>query len=261
MVSIPANTVAFSLSIGSRTIRADDLPKLLERYQLMPQLVRELVVDEAIASVSLPPGAIDDGVQQFRQRNQLLADEQLEAWMTHNNLTVEVFRSRLERTLKIEQYKQNQWDSQLDGIFLENKTQYDKAIYSLIRTDDPYAAQELYFRLQDDEKAFGEVASQFSQGPEAKTGGMVGPVPLGNIHPSLIQILSSSKPGQLHPPVRLDKWNVIVRLEQLLPAQLDDAMRQTLLTQLYDDWVTERVAEVLARNSKPPASEAASPSQ
>lgn len=249
MVSIPANTVAFSLSIGTRTIGAHDLPQLLERYQLMPQLVRELVVDNAIASVKLPPGTLDDGVVQFRQRNQLLSDEQFQAWLAQNGFTLESLRERLERTLKIEQYKTEKWDSTLDGIFLDNKTQYDKAIYSLIRTEDPYAAQELYFRLQDNDKAFGEIAKQYSQGPEAKTGGMVGPVPLGNIHPSLIQILTSSKPGQLHPPVRLDKWNVIVRLEQFLPAKLDDAMRQTLMTQLYDDWLAEQVGEVLASNT------------
>ncbi len=259
MVSTPAQTVAFSLSIGSRTIGSEHLPALLERYQLMPQLVRELVIDDAIASVTLESGAIDDGVAQLRLRNQIQSDEQFDAWLAHNGLTSEVLRGRLERTLKIEQYKQERWESQLDGYFLDNKTQYDKAIYSLIRTDDAYAAQELYFRLQEDDKVFGEIASQYSQGPEAKTGGMVGPVPLGNIHPSLIQILSSSKPGQLHPPVRLDKWNVIVRLEQMLPAKLDDAMRQTLLTQLYDEWLGEQVGEVLARHNKPAEPDAAPP--
>ena len=259
MVSIPAQKVAFSLSIGSRTFGPEHLPTLLERYQLMPQLVRELVIDDAISSVLLAPGAVDDGVAQVRMRNQIQTDEQFDAWLAHNDLTRDVLRSRLERTLKVEQYKHDRWDSQLDGIFLDNKTQYDKAIYSLIRTEDAYAAQELYFRLQDNDKAFGEIASHYSQGPEAKTGGMVGPVPLGNIHPSLIQILSSSKPGQLHPPVRLDKWNVIVRLEQMLPAKLDETMRQTLLTQLYDDWLDEQVGEVLARHNKPAVPDTATP--
>ena len=75
----------------------------------------------------------------------------------------------------------------------------------------------------------------------------------------MIQILSSSKAGQLHPPVRLDKWNVIVRLEQMLPAKLDDAMRQTLLTQLYDEWLGEQVGEVLARHNKPAVPDTAAP--
>ena len=249
MVSISPSEVDFSLSIGSRTVRAKDLPHLLERYQLMPQLVREILIDEAISSIVLAPTAVEEAMQQFRQRNQLLTEEQLEEWLSQNNLTLPALEANLQRTLKIEQYKHDQWDSKLEGIFLENKTQFDKAIYSLIRTSDPYAAQELYFRLQEDDRAFGDVAGEFSEGPEAKTGGMVGPVPLGNIHPALIKILSSSMPGQLHPPVRLDKWNVIVRLEQMLPAKLDDAMRQTLLKQLYDKWLSEQVTEMLKQNS------------
>ncbi len=255
MVLTSESAVAFSFTVGSRTVSANELPHLLERYDLMPQLVRELVVDETIASIRLSSATLDEAIQQFRQRNQLATDEQLQAWLSQNQMTLADLQARLERTLKIEQYKTDRWDSQLENIFLKQKTQFDKAVYSLIRTSDPYAAQEFFFRLQEGEQSFSEIASQFSQGPEAKTGGMVGPVPLGNIHPALIQILSSSQPGQLHPPMRLDKWNVIVRLEQMLPAQLDDAMRQTLLKQLYENWLNERVAEVLEQNSDPAMTE------
>ncbi|WP_017327792.1 peptidylprolyl isomerase [Synechococcus sp. PCC 7336] len=243
LVSTDAKPVAFSLSIGSRTITAADLPELLERYQLMPQLLRELIVDEAIADIPCEAAEMDAAFQQLCQRHQIGNDEEaIQAWLQKQHITLELFKARLARSLRIDKYKEATWGPKLKSIFLERKAQFDKAIYSLIRTPDPYVAQELYFRLQEDEQSFAALAGEYSQGPEAKTGGMVGPVPLGNLHPALVQVLASSQPGQLMSPLHLDKWYIIVRLEQFLPAKLDDVMQKTLLKQLFDDWLKERVA-------------------
>jgi len=38
-----------------------------------------------------------------------------------------------------------------------------------------------------------------SQGPEAETGGLIGPVELSNPHPAIAQMLSISKPSHLWP--------------------------------------------------------------
>ena len=45
-------------------------------------------------------------------------------------------------------------------------------VYSLIRSKDPGVAQELYFRIQEGENTFSELARQYSQGSEAQTGGL-----------------------------------------------------------------------------------------
>ena len=252
LVSTDAEPVAFSLSIGSRTIVADDLPSLLERYHLMPQLIREVIVDEAIAGVDCEKSDIDAAFQQFCHRNQIGDEATLQAWMQQQQTTLEQLRDRLARSLRIQKYREVTWGAKLQSVFLERKAQFDKAIYSLIRTADPYIAQELYFRLQEDEQSFATLASEYSQGPEAETGGMVGPVPMGNLHPAMSQLLATHSPGEILSPVRLDKWHVILRLEQFMPAKLDDGMKQTLLTQLYDEWLKEQVALVSEQSAEAP---------
>lgn len=70
---------------------------------------------------------------------------------------------------------------------------------------------------------------------------MVGPIALGTSHPILAQMLSISQPGQLWPPTRIGEWLIIVRLEKLIPAQLDEPMRQQLLNHLFDAWLCEQL--------------------
>ncbi|MCC5660908.1 peptidyl-prolyl cis-trans isomerase [Nostoc sp. XA010] len=113
-----------------------------------------------------------------------------------------------------------------------------------MRTKDEGLADELYFRLQEGEQSFTELAQQFSQGPEAKSGGWCGPVELGKISSKLAQMLYGSKPGQLWRPTRLGEWLVIVRLEILIPALLDESMRQRLLDELFEAWLEEKLVEL-----------------
>lgn len=54
-------------------------------------------------------------------------------------------------------------------------------------------------------------------------------------------MLSRGQPGQLWPPLRLGEWLVIVRLEQLIPAQLNEPMRDRLLNELFEAWLSEQL--------------------
>jgi parvulin-like peptidyl-prolyl isomerase len=58
-----------------------------------------------------------------------------------------------------------------------------------------------------------------------------------------VNILSRSQPQQLSPPIQINNVLVIVRLEKLLPAQLDPSMRQRLLNERFNQWLQEQMTE------------------
>jgi parvulin-like peptidyl-prolyl isomerase len=53
----------------------------------------------------------------------------------------------------------------------------------------------------------------------------------------------ASKPGQLLPPTRIENWLVIVRLEKLIFAELDQQMRQRLMEELFRNWLQEQMQQ------------------
>lgn len=111
---------------------------------------------------------------------------------------------------------------------------------------DPGLAQELYFRIQEGEQSFAELAREYSQGSEARTGGLLGPMTLSTPHPLIARILFASQPGQLSSPIRIEEWFVIVRLEKLIPAQLDASMRRRLLNELFESWLWKQLNQLTA---------------
>ncbi|HBY76127.1 MAG TPA: peptidylprolyl isomerase, partial [Cyanobacteria bacterium UBA11148] len=210
------------LQVGDRTITAEEVIPLLAKYQLLPQLCREILVDQAIAAVECTPDEITNACQQFYQKNQVMSEPERQVWLERQGMTHEQVESLTIRGLKLEKFKQATWGNKLESYFLKRKGQLDRVVYSLIRINDAAIAQELYFRIHEGEQPFAELARDYSQGPEAQTGGLVGPVELNTPHPALAQMLTVSKPGQLWPPMRLGEWFIIVRLEKFFPAQLDE---------------------------------------
>ncbi|MCS6813448.1 MAG: peptidylprolyl isomerase [Cyanobacteria bacterium] len=233
------------LKIGNRQITTEELLPLLSQYGLLPQLVREVVIDEAIATIDITPEQVNAAVQRICQQHQLLNQAQLDSWLAQQGMTPEQLQTMATRQAKLQLFKQKTWGSQVPSYYLQRKGQLDRVVYSLLRVPAISVAQELYFRIQEGEATFAELARQYSEGPEAQTGGLVGPVELQSIHPTLTQLLTTMKPGQLWPPVRIGDWMVVVRLEELVPAQLDAAMEQRLLDELYTDWLQQQVQQSL----------------
>lgn len=227
--------------LRDRASTFDEMMALLKHYRVLPQLLREILVEDAIATIELSSEETLQACQQFYQQQQLQSEADVQAWLTQQGLTRAQLEPIITHNLRLERYKQAVWGNKLEHYFLERKGKLDRVIYSLIRVTDIGTAQELYFRIQEGEEPFDKLAREYSQGVEAETGGLLGPVELGVPHPSISKLLLTSKPGQLLPPTRLAEWFIILRLEKFLPAQLDEAMQQRLLNELFEAWVKAEV--------------------
>ncbi|MBL1174212.1 peptidylprolyl isomerase [Pantanalinema sp. GBBB05] len=233
-----------ALQIGNQTLNSEDLIPLLARYQLLPQLQREILIDQAIATFPCTPEEIAIACQHFYNQQQITTATEQQAWLKRHNMQPAELEAIATRKSRIEKFKRATWDNKLESYFLKRKGQLDQAIYSLIRIQDAGIAQELYFRLQAQEQPFAELAETYSLGSEARSGGKVGPSELGTLHPQLARMLRVSQPGQLWQPTRLGEWFVIVQLEQIVPAQLNDLMRQRLLNELFETWIQAQLGQV-----------------
>ncbi len=232
--------------VGETTIKADEMPSLLKRYQLMPRFLREVIIDSAIAEFSCTEEESTAALERFCATHQLTSTDAKQAWLEANHLTPEELQEIAERPIRLEKFKQETWKNKVENYFVSRKSALDQVVYSLIRTKNSGLAHELYFRIAEGEQPLADIAREYSEGPEARTGGILGPVPLSQPHPAISKLLSVSQPGQLWPPRPLTEWMVIIRLEKFIPAQLDDSMRHRLIDELFENWLREQLAEVSA---------------
>ncbi len=232
------------LKVGEQTITASEIIPRLTKYKMLPQFLSEIIIDQAIASVSCTPEEKTFALEQFKKQQQITEESELQAWCQRNNIIPSELETFALRPLKIQKFQQEKWGHRLESYFLERKDQLDQVSYSMIRFRDAGAAREIYHRLTEGEQSFAELAREYSQGAEAKNGGLIGPMPMDMPHPTIARMLKLSKPGQLWPPTQVGEWIVIIRLEKLIPAQLDERMRWRLLHELFNNWLSKQLNQI-----------------
>ncbi|QCS48017.1 peptidylprolyl isomerase (plasmid) [Picosynechococcus sp. PCC 11901] len=244
--------MTIQVAIGGQELGPVEVTKLLTKYGLWPRLAAEIILDQAMeetGNLDVNETEIQITVNQWMQKQGIQSEAELKNWLARNGLDEAEMVAVATRPLKIEKFKQVTWGSNLEAYFVERKHQLDQVTYSLLRTKDGNMAQELYFRILDDGSTFRELAKQYSQGPEAQTGGLVGPVELGIPHPQIVAVLKSAKPGMVNPPIKIGEWYAVLRLEKMLPAKLDEAMRQRLINEQFEKWLREAIQEKLVIES------------
>ena len=139
-------------------------------------MLRKFSRNRAIARIQCSEEENTQIFEQFCQQNQLNSEEQVQTWLDKQGMNREQLQNLITKKLRIDRYKEETWSDQVDAYFIKRKSQLDRVVYSLIRIEKPEVAQELYFRIKDDQNAFNTLAMEYSQGTEAQTGGLIGPV-------------------------------------------------------------------------------------
>ncbi len=242
-----------TIQIGKAILNPEELLQKLITYQLLPQFLQEFVIDQASQGITLTAQEAETALQQFRQNQGITSPAQETQYLQAYRMTPEQLQQRAQQQAKVAKFKQVRWGHGLDAEFMQKKQQYDRYIYSLLRTQNPDLAQELYFRLREGEAEFSELARQYSQGSEKESGGLIGPVEARTLHPQLVQMLATTPIGKILPPTILGEWVVIVRPEKVIPAQLDQEMRERLLDQCWQQWLHSQAQALNVTLSPVPA--------
>jgi parvulin-like peptidyl-prolyl isomerase len=213
----------------------------LARHQLLLPLLRQEVVSRAVSQVQLPAEQQQQALQEWAARKGIRSPEQLAAVCRSEALTEDDVQVQAQLPLRVAHHCREHFLHRAEQRFLARKHQLDQVVYSLLRVESGALAQELYLRIAEGEADFADLAAQYAKGPEQTTRGVVGPAPILQAHPALAERLRTSKPGQLSPPLQIEQWWLVVRLEVMRPATFDDAMQERMGRELFEEWVEEQV--------------------
>ena len=219
-----------------------DLQAELRRHNLLKPLVELQIIAEAVGYAEVTHEELETARNHFLENNDLKDAQAITTFLAGHGMNAEDFEWQIALPHRIKHHCQQQFLHKAEAHFLTRKNQLDKVVYSLLRTKDAFLAQELFLRIDGGESNFGDLAAQFSEGPERNTKGIVGPVPLTQAHPTIAELLRTTKPGVLLHPLRLGDLWIVMRLENYSPASFDDAMATQMSRELFDQWVNEELS-------------------
>lgn len=237
VVLVPEHALRDSVLTLLAEMKSKPLELLLNEFQLLPQIVKNTLTQSLLESTTFDPDEFEAVNQQLTQNlpvdgaslkvppSELIerAQEQAKAIMV----------SRY-RELLLRKYIQTQYTDFVDPYFLERRAALERVVYGVIRVSSPGVADELYLRMLDGDASFADLAHHYSQGDERFTKGLVGPVPFPQVHPTIQNVLSRISPDEVHSPVQVDNWFLIITLIHTQPARMTDDVRLQLMRELFE---------------------------
>ena len=211
--------------------------KLLS-WGLLKQVTKEEIIDKNIMNVSLSDDIkMELIIEEWLKNNGVKSNDLLKIWLKEKGLDIEQWKKFVIRDHKWRKWCRKNFDKELSSYYLKRKPLLDRFTYSLVRVKDEDFAFELYMRILEKEEDFNTVATKYSEGPESKYGGEIGPVTLKQTHPLLAKLLLISEQNQLWPPRKIDNWWVIIKLVKLETTKLDDEMKSLLSYELGEEFL------------------------
>lgn len=215
--------------------------QLLARNQLLKTLLSKQILVDTLSDLSVAQEQEQQAIAGYCKQHQLSNEQALKDHLTREKLSMADFRLQVTLPIRIASYSATHFANKAEQRFLERKEQLDQVMYSLLRLKNGHLALELYLRIAEGEATFAELASDYSEGSENTKGGSIGPVPLRQAHPRLSEALRTNAPGTLLKPFQIEDWWLVVRVDRYTPVSFDDATRQLMCNELFQQWFQEEV--------------------
>ena len=218
---------------------------LLDQFNLLKPLVEQMVIGEAIADVVVSVDQLENARLSLLHERGFDSMDHWEELLKALGCSEDEVIERLHHRIRRRSFIRERYEAKAEARFLERKKELDQVVYSLLRLENKFLAQELYLQIESGESNFADLAKRYAEGPERKTNGIVGPVSLTQAHPTLVEKLTVAQPGVLVEPFRISDWWLVVRLERYAPATFTDEVSEQMCEEMFIAWVNQETANIL----------------
>ena len=239
------------LGAGHPWLTLSEINRLVRQQGLAPALARAWLIDQLLQAIHLDPAHEQRLVEAWLQRQGAGEGAEREAWLQRQRLLPADLPVIAGREARLQHFREERFGPEVEVQFLRRKPELDQAVYSLLRVRDRQLAEELHQRLRDDGADFGELAARYAEGRERHSRGLFGPLPLTAARPEISGRLRVGQPGQLWPPFAAKGYWVLLRLEQQLPARLNEPTRARMMEELFEAWLKQRLNLLLSGEPLP----------
>jgi parvulin-like peptidyl-prolyl isomerase len=236
-----------SLSIGQAVKYLQVSGKL---GQFIGDILRQYVIEQEISNredITISSALTEQAIIDFRLKNQLTDPKNFQDWLKNNGTDYDTFHSTVASGFKVEKLKAVLTESKLQEYFIERKIYLDRVVVSRIIVDNRELAEELQTQIEEG-ASFEQLAREYSLADDRVVNGMMGPVSRGTMPDTLRAAIDVANPGQVVGPIELEQRYGLFRVEQFLPASLEDTqLKQALQNELFEKWLAEKIQKLTVK--------------
>ncbi len=214
--------------------------------QIMVEAVDELLIVQRGKELgyTLSDAQFKGVLDNIRKENKIETEEQFQAALKAENMTMGDLRRNLERSMISQKVQQNEVLSKIGVTDEEARKYYDSHLKEFTTAPtvtlreilvavpgDPKVlnvsadeaatarAEEIRKRVTIGKENFEKLAAELSDSPSKANAGLIGPLSVNDLSPELRKLVESMKAGDVSEPVRTPRGYQLLKLEAVTPTQ------------------------------------------
>jgi parvulin-like peptidyl-prolyl isomerase len=166
-------------------------------------------------------------------------------WLHHHGMTLDDFEESVYNFVVTSKLIKHLFTEQIEPFFYEHQLEFSSVSIHEIVVEDEDLAMELFCAIAESEISFAEVAQQYIQEPELqRCGGYRAKVPRRELKSEIALAVYACEPPQLLKPILTSKGVHLIFVDEIIQPQLDDKLRETILLELFRQWLEQKRIEV-----------------
>lgn len=223
----------------------DETLQKLAKYGMLSLFIKNQILDREMKKISLSEIEITEAKNLYKKSHKLQSDEDFEHHKQIRFYTDESIRYNIELPFKQYKFCKEMFGESLYTNYLKYKSFFDIVTYSIIRVDSESKSKEIYLQLKDDKRVFSELVNKYSQGPERKSQGIIGPIRLNQGHPLLQKQIIQNKDLCFSQPFKIDSKWIIIKVENFIESKLDDFVEKEIYKIELENFLKEEIKKYL----------------
>ena len=217
----------------------------------LPSAIEAIASEKIIAEtakklgIKLEEAEIQEEGDRFRVAKKLVKAKETLAWLQQHHLSVDDFEKLIGKKILSQKLANHLFGKNVESFFFQHQLDYLAAVTYEIILDDKDLALEIFYALQEGETAFQDIAREYISNPDIRrTGGYQGVRRRTDFRPEIASAVFAANPPQPLKPIATAKGIYLIWVEEIIQPELDEQLRQQIITELFNNWLIQQIAEI-----------------
>ena len=180
-------------------------------------------------------------IMNFRLKRNLQDQTEFDRWLASEQLDYASFQQRIVLEMKVDLLRQRIAAPNLHPYFEEHRASFAELKLSCLVAKEEATAQQLRAVATTDNRNFRQLATEYSAADDISVSYFQEQVQRRSLPAAVREQMATAAVGDIAGPVQInDVWSIL-RIEEIIPAELNEDVQRHIEAKLFGQWLAEKL--------------------
>lgn len=225
------------------------LKKNLQIKDVCQSILHQTIVEQTAnqRGIEVTTDEIQAEGDRLRRAQRLESAKATFTWLQEQLVTPDDWEQGIRDRLLIQKLSNSLFEQDAERYFVEHRIDFDSVILYQIVIPHEKLATELFYQIEEEEISFYQAAHFYDIAEDRRHRcGFEGQLYRRGLMPDISSVVFGAEPQRVLRPIKTEQGYHILMVEEAIPAELTPELKQEIINQLFQEWLTRELIYFLA---------------